>query len=272
MTVGERIISRPSRTGPRPSVDLIYTIFDVSDETTALSQMAAVAPATYNDLVQQEASVEPQGSLIWQGVVKYGPIKPRQPKKTGDSEFSFDTGGGTEHATQSIETLNVLDADGQVKDGNGNPFLDFFKGAIGLSDGEIEGVDIVVPHYRFSEVHYLPLARVTNAYKSDLFDLTGRVNQAPFRGWAAGEILFEGAAGSKRGEEDWQIPFHFAASRNKQNVKIGYITIPSKKGWEYLWVAYADVEQANEGVLVKHPLYAVVEKLYEDGDFTKLLI
>ena len=104
------------------------------------------------------------------------------------------------------------------------------------------------------------------------FDLTGRVNQAPFRSWAAGEILFEGAAGSKRGEEDWQITFHFAASRNKQNVKIGDITIPSKKGWEYLWVAYADVEQANEGVLVKHPLYAVVEKLYEDGDFTKLLI
>ena len=41
-----------------------------------------------------------------------------------------------------------------------------------------------------------------------------------------------------------------------------------KKGWEYLWVRYADAEDQN--VLVKKPIAVYVERVYEEGDFSLL--
>jgi len=96
------------------------------------------------------------------------------------------------------------------------------------------------------------------------------VNNAPFKGCAAGECLFLGASGSKRGDGDWEIGFKFAASPNKTNLTVGDITVPAKKGWEYLWVRYEDKEDANAKILVKRPLSAHVEKVYHDGDLSQL--
>lgn len=97
----------------------------------------------------------------------------------------------------------------------------------------VEGVDIDVPVYHFSETHYLPLtcrpeqssvvakrprprrgrrhvkglpdAIVTPAYSGTQFNLTGKVNGGAFKGFAAGECLFLGAAGAKRGSGDWPL-------------------------------------------------------------------
>jgi len=69
--------------------------------------------------------------------------------------------------------------------------------AIGVTDTGVEGVEIVVPVYNFSETHYLPDGQVTQGYKLTLFGLTGKVNNGSFRGFAAGEVLFLGASGSK---------------------------------------------------------------------------
>ena len=87
---------------------------------------------------------------------------------------------------------------------------------------------------------------------------------------AAGECLFLGASGSKRGEEDWEITFRFAASPNRTGITVGDITGIAKKGWEYLWVRYADAEDAAAKALVKKPVAVYVEKVYEDGDFSGL--
>jgi hypothetical protein len=96
------------------------------------------------------------------------------------------------------------------------------------------------------------------------------VNNAAFKGFAAGEVLFLGASGSKRGEEDWEITFRFAASPNRANFQVGPITVASKKGWKYLWVRYADAEDATAKVLVKRSVAAYVEKVYPEGNFAGL--
>ena len=83
-----------------------------------------------------------------------------------------------------------------------------------------------------------------------------------------GEVLFMGASGSKRGDDEWEITFRFAASPNVTNLTIGDITGVDKKGWEYLWVRYADAE--DEKVLVKQPTAVYVEKVYESGNFAGL--
>jgi hypothetical protein len=48
----------------------------------------------------------------------------------------------------------------------------------------VEGVDITVPVYNFSETHYLPAASISGDYKASLFNLTGKVNAGSFKGFA----------------------------------------------------------------------------------------
>ena len=64
----------------------------------------------------------------------------------------------------------------------------------------VEGVDIAIPVYNFSETHYKSAASVSTSYRLALFRVTGTVNSSSFRGFAAGEVLFLGASGSRRGE------------------------------------------------------------------------
>ena len=77
-----------------------------------------------------------------------------------------------------------------------------------------------------------------------------------------------GLPGSKRGTDDWEITYRFAASPNVTGLAVGPITGIAKKGWEYLWVRYADAE--DEHVLVKRPIAAYVEQVYELGNFAGL--
>ncbi|MCS7168060.1 MAG: hypothetical protein RMI91_12010 [Gemmatales bacterium] len=77
-----------------------------------------------------------------------------------------------------------------------------------------------------------------------------------------------GASGSQRGQDDWEITFSFAASPNATGLTVGEITDIEKKGWEYLWVRYQDIE--DENVLVKQPAAVYVEQVYSHGDFALL--
>src|SRR5262249_36297567 len=142
------------------------------------------------------------------------------------------------------------------------------QGAIGVNNDSVEGTDITIPVYNFKETHYIPVAFITPAYKTILFYLTGKVNVLPFEGFAPGEVLFMGASGSQRGQEDWEITFSFAASPNVTGLSIGSISGINKKGWEYLWVRYQDAE--DEDTLVKQPSAAYVEQVYPYGDFSLL--
>ena len=195
----------------------------------------------------------------WEGSIRYGRTEPPQ---TGDSTYSFDTGGGTQHVTQSLATTGVWAAPGV--------FPPNYRGGIGVTKDGVEGVDITVPVYNFSETHYIDAALVTGAYKSTLFYLTGTVNNGGFRGFAAGEVLFLGAAGSLQGQEDWEISYRFAASPNVQGLQVGDITGIAKRGWDYLWIRYADIEDSDAKMLVKRPLSVYVEQVYPYTNFAGL--
>ena len=260
--VVEKFESRLVTTGSSPSVELRYVIRGTNDDIEARNALVAFSPATYDPwgsgwfyLPRETVSVQPVGDLLWEGVVRYGPFTP-----TDESTFAFDTGGGTQHITQSKQTVAKYPA-GTAPD---------FKGAIGVTNDSVEGVDITVPVYHFSETHYLPDTTVTPAYRLTIFQLTGRVNAGVFKGFNVGEVLFLGASGARRGYGDWEITFRFAASPNVSNLTIGDITGIDKKGWEYLWVRYADSEDAAAKALVKKPLAVYIERVYDNGDMSLL--
>lgn len=252
---------------------LKYAVEGTGSEATAVSTVESTAPATWGDLDRVAVAVEPEwqdsdaDDGLWRAEVRYA-LPEEDAPETGDSAYSFDTSGGTQHITQSMQTISRTAAGGGTAPDH--------KGAIGVArtaEGlTVEGVDITVPVYSFSETHYIADASVDAAYKGKLFALTGKTNDASFKGLSAGECLFLGASGSKRGEEDWEITFHFAASPNRTDVAVGDITVPAVKGWEYLWVEYQ--EEVDSGATapqtVKRPINAYVERVYDEGDFSDL--
>jgi hypothetical protein len=259
ISVTEKWDSRPTTLGDQPTVDLTYVVDGTDDDVAAHVALLSAVPQTYGGLVIQTSHVERIAEFSWEGSVRYGTT---QAPQAGQSQFSFDTGGGTQHITQGIANVNRYAPAGQTAPD--------FRGAIGVTADHVEGVDITVPVYHFSETHYFDDSAVTPAYKAALFSLTGSVNNAGFKGFASGEVLFLGASGSKRGQEPWEIGFKFAASPNASGLVVGDITGIAKNGWEYLWVRYSDQEDTVAKVLVKRPVAAYVEQVYPYGNFAGL--
>jgi hypothetical protein len=257
-TILERFDSRETTAGAEsPSVDLIYMVAGTEDDAAVRTLVESTIPAFYGGLVFQTYHIAHLGGGVWEVTARYGKEEPEEP---GGSSFGFDTGGGTNHITQSLATINKYAPPGKTAPD--------FKGAIGVATDSVEGVDITIPVFNFTETHIFLTSFVTQAYKIALFNLTGKVNNAGFRGFAANEVLFLGASGSKRGADDWEITFRFAASPNVVGLTIGDIAGVDKKGWEYLWIRYADAE--DENVLIKRPIAAYVEKVYDLADFSGL--
>lgn len=261
-------------TGRNPTADRYYTVRGTSDEVEARTALALYAPAAIDPygaglvlIPRETVTVEAISDVIWRGVVRYGFTAP----DTDEPSETFDTAGGQQHITQSLQTVGAYKLDG---DPNDPPA---YGGAIGVNaNGDVEGVDKIVPVYQFEHTLYRNDNEVTQAYKGALFRLTGRVNDAPFLGFAAGECLFLGASGHRRGVGKWEITFRFAASPNidgtpeAPGIIIEGIKVTSKKGWEYLWIQYIDVEDANAKKLGKKAIGVYVEKIYDDGDFAGL--
>ena len=208
-----------------------------------------------------DASGEPAGTMIWEGSAIYERFD-RTPPATGQSSYSFDTTGGSQHIMQAAE--HIADYPAGTKHEH--------KGAINVQrDGEslsVEGVDITVPIIAWSETHHLSNATVSDAYKLAVHALTGKTNNAVFRGYQIGEVLFLGVSGGQRGKEDWEMTFHFAVSLNRTGITIGTITDIAKQGWEYMWVTYED--SVNTDVIVKQPVAVHIERVYDAGGFSAL--
>jgi len=254
--------------GAAESAEFLYTLRGVADDSSARILAGNSTAVAYGVLARRSITLEPvhiditnADACIWDVTVQYGAKD--EPDTGNEPTFSFDTTGGTQHITQSKQNISKTAASGAAPD---------FKGAIGVTSNGVEGVDITVPVYAFTYTYYLEPEMVTQSFRAQIFNLTGKVNSGSFRGFAAGEVLFLGATGSVRRGEKWEITFRFAASQNRTNITIGDITVPSKKGWEYLWVKYAEQEDEEAKTLVQQPVAAYVERVYDEADFSPLEI
>jgi hypothetical protein len=270
ITMVERFSSRSRRINRMGEAELRFLVNGSEDDQAVTDHVLANAPATWADMPSQETSIEPLGGGAWDVIVRYAPstqqnqAEPIPPPEIGDSEFSFDTTGGTQHVTQAKETVAAY------------PHPDIgvcsdWQGAIGVTENGVEGVDIVVPQMAYEETHQIAAYDVEAWLVGVIFGLTGKVNDAPFKGFAAGELLFLGAQGRKRKSEGfWTVTFRFAGSRNATGLAVGAITGIDKEGWHYLDVQYETVDDADAGMLARKPVAARVHRVYDTGDFSSL--
>jgi len=230
---------------------------DALTEETALALLESTQPATYQGMYLRNFGVKPISNTIWIGTSEYGD----DAIDTETPTTEFDTTGGSQHITQSLHTDGAYAPGGSL--------APYFGGAIGVSGNEVQGVDIVVPVFKFSEEHF-----IHNANQNALLyrNLTGCYNISSFRGFAAGEVLFLGARGIRPSQRStkWSVTFQFAAGQNKLGFYVGDIYIPKKIAWDYMWVLYEDIEDENAATIVKQPKAVYCEEVYPAADFSLL--
>jgi hypothetical protein len=161
------------------------------------------------------------------------------------------SGGGSQHVTQSLVTVGIYPPNA----------IDY--NAIGFDGKTVQGVDIMVPSVEFSETYTRDESWLSNYdVIRALTTKAGRVLSETFRGFPVGEVMYKGCDIS-RSSNAVKFTYHFAVSPNRTNIPIGDLTVTSKKGWEYLWVRYADEYDYTVKEILKKPIAAYVESMYD---------
>lgn len=264
VTLTERPDSRRWSVGPDAAFELKYNARGSSDPVLVKRQAVAELPLWWEGLQLVNVDIDPNpeavdsatGVGIWLVVGSYKP-----PTIEGVTE-TFDTTGGTFHITQSLKTIAAYALSGEGPTDH--------KGAINADGEKVEGVDITVPVFNFSESYRIPAYVMTPSYKGTLFNLTGKTNDAKFRGFKAEEVLFLGATGSKDSEGFYQVEYKFSASPELSIFQVGDITVELKRGWHYLWVTYEKQVDEAVGKYAQRPAEVHIERVYLTQNFTLL--
>ncbi len=178
--------------------------------------------------------------------------------KTKLDPVSFNTTGASTHLNQSLFTRGIYAAPGKIAPN--------YRGAIGVSDSGVAGVDVTVPAFEFSVRKRFEF--VSTAYLLAMVAMTGRTNSTPWSIFAPGEALFLGGEGGEDDQNWVDVTYHFAARPNELSLSIGTITGISKRGWDYLWVKHTE-EVIGDRVLYV-PEAAYVEQVYPEANFNAL--
>jgi len=265
------------------TVTVTYLAFGTSVDTevhtyanTFFSNNRFYAIGDYVFMVEQY-SVEYIGDECFQVTATY--TKTGQDNEEQEAPLrrtrSFDTGGGTQHITQA-EAEQRYAATGTAPNQNK---------AIGVDGDSVAGVDVIVPALQWTETYDVPSTYVTAAYIKSVAALTGTVNNAAFRSFQPGEVLFAGCSGnqewdSEKGDGPWSLSYKFVASPNRglptgvsgpataAAIDVGSIGGIVKKGHEYLWIRYEAAVDGSD--LLKRPKYAYVNQVYREASFSGL--
>jgi hypothetical protein len=289
----ESRLSRQGTTGPGARFDFIYSVWsELEGAETVLNTveemqtylLTSVAPSSYTGLPRGSAvSRTTNDGMVWTFVVPYGFAAIIQSPST---RRRVQIGGRTETIKTSLATVgqygNILPADVDPA-GVASPM---FSGQINVQqDGTVNGLSIVVSSLDFTitiEKTFANEAERTD-YEYAVYSCSGRVNDATFEGFSAGEVLLKGGSGEQLDEDGlrfrWTLEFSYS-----QNVT--GLTLPGlkdetavpheidKKGWEYLWTRTSGGTVVIDGKTKATSKIdaALVEKVYELADFTLLEI
>ena len=256
-------------------ITLRWLIKDKASYALAEQKLRQQAPDVWAGYSRQRLDLQPLGSKWWIGTALYVTPsvegegdEPGQAENLFPASVSFDTTGGTEHITQAYYDGPALWG-GETAYARGNAIAPSYEGAINVNGDQVNGIDVVVPVFNFTETWTVPTVYLTDRYVNALYRLTGKTNNALFRVFEPGECLFLGARGDlARGDYKAVLTFSFSCRPNQRNLKAGQIEVNYKEGWQYLWIEYENsVDNAN---LIKRPKFAYVNDIYGKEDFSQL--
>jgi len=280
VTIKERARSRELTDGK--AHERTYIIRGTDDEATALSTLKAEAPTTSNSLTRGDCSVEPIGIAsdgaggflnpgAWLGTAPYAPSSDSDASDLAlnDIIVTYNTGGGSQHVTQSLGTSDSDAVVGTATD---------HKEAIGVTDDGVEGVDIGVRQMdlvitKCFAVGSLPdpgdVHALTWTVNDDTFSVTDSRTTQTFS-FSAGEVVLKGVSGPRmRSDGLAELTMRMGAAPNVTGFAIGDMSV-DKDGWEYAWARYEKTKDAVSKRMASRPFECYVEQVYDLGDFTDL--
>jgi len=185
---------------------------------------------------------------------------PENPQQDYAPDIAMSSGGGSQHVTQSIATVGIYPPDATQ------------YSAIGFDGKTVQGVDIMVPSIEFSETYTRDESWLSNYdVIRALTTKAGRVLSEEFRGFPSGEVMYKGCDIS-RSSNVVKFTYHFAVSPNREDIVIGDVTVGLKRGWEYLWVRYLDQWDETAQEVLKKPIAAYVEQMYEEVTMAEIYL
>ncbi len=269
VTVAEKLTSRSYEQGDNPSAELLYWAEGSTDEAEIVSAVAEAAPTTFHGLWRSSIRVDPVTETHWDASVRYAsPAKSGSPElsEVGSFRFSWRTKGATKHITHAISHIGDYSTPDRIARNH--------YGAINVTADGVQGLDVSDGQWSWQETHVISDDMWTAARKRRTYMLTYRVNSGYFRGFAPGEVLFEGAQATSRADGNVEISYDFVASPNVTNLTIqtkeGVITIPQKLGWHYVWIEYQPGAALDGKHIIRSATDAHVEQVYYTGDFFNL--
>ena len=234
-----------------------------------------------------------------------GPSLSPWPREEYTENETWSTDGGTAHITEAVggsgsgsgtqygETVTQVDPS--------DPGPTTFYGRIGWNGESAEGVDVVRPSYSFTLQKRLSDAELETAvagsadyfgsaltYRQLRVAMTGSVNSDAFRGWSAGNVLFEGVSSTPSVEYDdgnpqsdgsggyiipyvlyHTITFKFRCNFSRTGMPVAGASV-NKEGFQYLWVYSKKQDDSVTGVTLEYPQTVVVNDVYDKLPFSLL--
>lgn len=248
---------------------LHYCVKDAEDYAEAFNLVHAGSPLIFEGCLRKSGGTEIKAITRrdWDATVTYSLLSNTtdDQRKEGDNDFGFDF---------SMQQVKITHSRWNVWKGgaNGGPAPDF-GGAINFDGQTVHGVEVGVPTGSANEKWFMPDAMFTAAFRRTLMNTVGCMNTNGWRGYNECEVLLAGVSGQNRGDGVWVVTFKYQISLTEQNLLVGDILVPTKRGWDYLWIYYRDkIETMANGakVLTKKAAAAYCERVYREVDFTVL--
>ncbi len=242
------------------SIILENQVRGTSDDGMARAYALSNTPAMYAGLWRQNVEINPVGHEIWDVTTTYGPTQPM-----AEVKWSFDTGDATATITQAKEHIASYPKSGETATDH--------KGAIGVNGDDVEGCEIAIPQFKWTEERKIPIAAAAfPAYSQILKALAKHTNASPFRGFPAGEVRFDGATGGQSSSDPnyADLTFRFTQQDSITNATVGEITGINVVGWQHWWVEYESVYDSTAKRTVKRPRCVHVDRVYDPANFALL--
>jgi len=219
-------------------------------------------------------------------IVKYvAPIKGSEitdPEKNASSGGSGGGGGGTNRkqvavshgvSSQTERKTEAISQEIWFDSGVGDKRTELTVGK--QPDGRIEGVDVEVPVFTYSETWRFSESAFNAAFRKTLRDSLKKVNNAAWKEYEAGEVMFDNFATNKEGKS-WVVRFDFLIRRNESATFTIYPTVGAAgvnltkdvKGWHYAWLVYS--RQETDQRVTETPIELGIAQVYDEIDFAVL--
>ncbi len=240
-------------------VDL-FTLSGTNDSEvayfTTLANTALFVVAAGQILFRQDPKIEHQGHDLWSVEVPYG----RKSKESVEWRVSSSTTGRTQRITQSKNTVKIF---GPANPPAGN------KGAIDVQNGEVRGVDIILPSTRLTYEITWPAGVVSEAYILFVSQQVGKTNANYWHGMKPGEGLFSGHTVEQGSAQKRVMRFDIEYSPELPPTNIAGIAGVTKRGWDVAWESRID--DVDNGKPVKPAVWIYVERVYDEIDFASVM-